>query len=140
MEKYFSKSTEDLLKEFKVSKNGLNDQQILEGFKLHGFNELRQKKKQGIIEVFFSQFKDLLIFILIMAGVISILSNNLESTIVIFSVIILNAVLGTLQHFKAEKSLDSLKALSAPCSKVIRNGERIEIQSRNSWRFNCSRW
>ena len=131
MEKYFSKSTEDLLKEFKVSKNGLNDQQILEGFKLHGFNELRQKKKQGIIEVFFSQFKDLLIFILIMAGVISILSNNLESTIVIFSVIILNAVLGTLQHFKAEKSLDSLKALSAPCSKVIRNGERIEIQSRN---------
>ena len=77
MEKYFSKSTEDLLKEFKVSKNGLNDQQILEGFKLHGFNELRQKKKQGIIEVFFSQFKDLLIFILITAGIISILSDNL---------------------------------------------------------------
>ena len=59
------------------------------------------------------------------------LSDNVESTIVIFSVIILNAVLGTIQHFKAEQSLDSLKALSAPCAKVIRDGKKIEIQSRN---------
>ena len=59
------------------------------------------------------------------------LSDNVESTIVIFSVIILNAVLGTIQHFKAEQSLDSLKALSAPCAKVIRDGKKIEIQSRD---------
>ena len=59
------------------------------------------------------------------------LSNNVESTIVIFAVIILNAVLGTVQHFKAEQSLDSLKALSAPSAKVIRNGSKIEIHSKN---------
>ena len=71
-----------------------------------------------------SMFKDLLVFILIVAGIISMLSNNVESTIVIFSVIILNAVLGTVQHFKAEQSLDSLKALSAPCAKVIRDSKK----------------
>ena len=59
------------------------------------------------------------------------LSNDVESTIVIFSVIILNAVLGTVQHFKAEQSLESLKALSAPCAKVIRDGKKIEIQSKD---------
>ena len=93
--------------------------------------ELNQKKNKSVVQVFFSQFKDLLIFILIAAGIISMLSDNVESTIVIFSVIILNAVLGTIQHFKAEQSLDSLKALSAPCAKVIRDGKKIEIQSRD---------
>ncbi|MEG0318409.1 MAG: cation-translocating P-type ATPase, partial [Niameybacter sp.] len=62
-------------------------------------------------------------------AIISILSGNIESTIVIFAVIILNAILGTVQHFKAEKSLSSLKALSAPSAKVIRNGQKVELAS-----------
>jgi len=94
MEKFFSKSASEVLKNFNVSKSGLNDSQTKENLSKYGYNQLSEKKKQGIMEVFLSQFKDLLIFILITAGIISILSDNLESTIVIFSVIILNAVLG----------------------------------------------
>ena len=67
------------------------------------------------------QFLDLLVIILIAAAVISLATGNYESTIVILVVIILNAILGTVQHFKAEKSLQSLKALSSPVAKVIRN-------------------
>ena len=131
MEKYFSKTTEEALNYLKVSKEGLSTRQAKENLSTYGFNELNQKKNKSVVQVFFSQFKDLLIFILIAAGIISMLSDNVESTIVIFSVIILNAVLGTIQHFKTEQSLDSLKALSAPCAKVIRDGKKIEIQSRN---------
>ena len=125
MEKYFSKTTEEALNYLKVSKEGLSTRQAKENLSTYGFNELNQKKNKSVVQVFFSHFKDLLIFILIAAGIISMLSDNVESTIVIFSVIILNAVLGTIQHFKAEQSLDSLKALSAPCAKVIRDGKKI---------------
>lgn len=131
MSKYFSIESEEILKKFNVSKDGLNEKQIGENTNKYGLNELNQKKKKSIFQVFISQFKDLLIFILIAAGIISMLSNNVESTIVIFTVIILNAALGTVQHFKAEQSLDSLKALSAPSAKVIRNGSKIEIHSKN---------
>ena len=131
MEKYFCKTTEESLKEFNVSKEGLSGRQAEENLSSYGFNELNQKKKKSVFQVFFSQFKDLLIFILIAAGIISMLSKNVESTIVIFAVIILNAILGTVQHFKAEQSLDSLKALSAPSAKVIRDGKKIEVPSRD---------
>ena len=131
MSKYFSIETEEILEKFNVSKDGLNEKQVDENISKYGLNELNQKKKKSVLQVFITQFKDLLIFILIAAGIISMLSNNVESTIVIFAVIILNAVLGTVQHFKAEQSLDSLKALSAPSAKVIRNGSKIEIHSKN---------
>lgn len=131
MKKYFFKTIEESLKEFNVSKEGLSNRQAEENLYYYGFNELNQKKKKSVLQVFLSQLKDLLVFILIGAGVVSILSKNLESTIVIFSVIILNAILGTVQHFKAEQSLDSLKSLSTPCSKVIRDGKKIEIPSKD---------
>ena len=68
--------------------------------------------------------------ILIAAAIISMFSGNLESTIVIFAVITMNAILGTVQHVKAEKSLESLKSLSSPGAKVIRNGQKIETDSK----------
>ena len=68
--------------------------------------------------------------ILIAAAIISMFSGNIESTIVIFAVIIMNAILGTVQHIKAEKSLESLKSLSSPSAKVIRDGQKIEIDSK----------
>lgn len=76
------------------------------------------------------QFKDLLVIILIIAAIISAISGNGESTIVIVAVITLNAILGTVQHFKAEKSLESLKALSSPSAKVMRDGRKIEVSSK----------
>lgn len=75
------------------------------------------------------QFCDLLVVILIIAALISMVSGNVESTVVILAVIILNAILGTVQHAKAEKSLDSLKSLSSPNAKVLRDGQKVEIPS-----------
>ena len=80
--------------------------------------------------MFLEQFKDLLVVILIVAAIISMLSGQGESTIVIFAVLILNAVLGTVQYFKAEKSLESLKAMSSPTAKVLRGGAKVEVPSK----------
>ena len=130
MKKFFSKTYEEVLNDFNVSKSGLTDGQVAENLKKYGYNQLTEKKKQTIWEVFFGQFKDLLVIILIIAALISMATGDAESTIVIIAVITLNAVLGTVQHFKAEQSLDSLKALSSPNAKVYRNGEKIEIPSK----------
>lgn len=130
MEKFFSKTSKDVLKNFNVTKEGLTDKQVAESIEKNGYNELTEKKKKSLLIVFLEQFKDLLVVILIIAGILSIITGNVESTIVIFAVIILNAILGTVQHVKAEKSLDSLKALSSPNAKVIRNGVKLEIPSR----------
>ncbi len=130
MEKFFSKASNDVLKNFNVTKEGLTDKQVAESIEKNGYNELTEKKKKSLLLVFLEQFKDLLVVILIIAGILSIITGNVESTIVIFAVIILNAILGTVQHVKAEKSLDSLKALSSPNAKVIRNGVKVEIPSR----------
>lgn len=130
MEKYFCKSTEEILKSFDVTKSGLSDSQVESQYEKCGYNELNEKKKKSIFMVFLEQFKDLLVAILIIAGIISLITGNTESTIVIFAVIIMNAILGTVQHIKAEQSLNSLKALSAPSAKVFRNGIKIEIPSK----------
>ena len=130
MKKFFSKTYEEVLNDFNVSKSGLTDGQVSENLTKYGYNQLTEKKKQTLWEVFFGQFKDLLVIILIIAALISMATGDAESTIVIIAVITLNAVLGTVQHFKAEQSLDSLKALSSPNAKVYRNGEKIEIASK----------
>lgn len=130
MKKFFSKTYEETLKEFNVSKSGLTEKQAKENLDKYGYNELTQKKRATVWEVFFSQFKDLLVIILIIAALISMATGDAESTLVIIAVITLNAVLGTVQHFKAEQSLDSLKALSSPTAKVIRDGKKIEIPSK----------
>ena len=96
----------------------------------YGENVLEEKEKKSVFRIFLEQFADLLVIILIAAAVISMVSGNVESTLVIFAVIILNAVLGTVQYVKAEKSLDSLKELSAPKAKVLRDGIKTEIASK----------
>ena len=132
MEKYFLKSQEEVLQKFNVSKtSGLSTAQVEANINEHGYNELVETKKDSVIKVFFDQFKDLSVIILIVAALISMFMKNVESTIVIFAVLILNAILGTVQHIKAEKSLDALKSLSSPKAKVLRNGEKMEIPSRD---------
>ncbi|WMJ23905.1 cation-translocating P-type ATPase [Paludicola sp. MB14-C6] len=130
MSNYFNQETKEVLKQFDVSLKGLDDEQVSASREKNGLNELDEGKKKHPIIVFLEQFKDLLVFILIAAAVISMISGNVESTIVIFAVIIINAILGTVQHFKAEKSLASLKAMSSPSAKVMRKGQKIEIDSK----------
>lgn len=127
---YWNYSEEELRKEFGVEKNGLSTKQVEKIRAEKGENVLQEGKKKSVLEVFLSQFCDLLVVILIVAAVISMFSGNMESTLVILLVLIMNAILGTVQHVKAEKSLDSLKQLSSPSAKVIREGTKQEIPSR----------
>lgn len=130
MDNFFSKSVDETLKHFNTSTDGLSSKEVTARLEKYGENSLTEKEKATVFEVFFTQFKDLLVCILIGAAIISALTGNVESTIVIIAVITLNAILGTVQHFKAEQSLDSLKALSSPSAKVFRNGSKCEIDSK----------
>ncbi len=127
---YWNYSAEELKKEFRVTENGLSTKQVEEIRQEKGENVLKEGRKKSVIEVFLSQFCDLLVVILMVAAVISMFSGNVESTIVILLVLIMNAILGTVQHVKAQKSLDSLKQLSSPNAKVIRDGIKQEIPSK----------
>lgn len=132
MEKqYYLQTKDEVLKEFHTSSDGLSTKQAEENLAKYGKNALVEGKKKTTFQVFLEQFKDLMVIILIIAAVISAFTGELESTLVIIAVLILNAVLGTVQHIKAEKSLESLKSLSSPSAKVLRNGEKIEIDSKD---------
>lgn len=130
MEQMFRRTAQQIMEQFGVTAEGLSQQQVEKQRQTYGENVLAEEKKKSALVVFLEQFKDLLVIILIAAAVISAVSGNGESTIVIIAVITLNAILGTVQHFKAEKSLESLKALSSPNAKVMRDGRRVEVPSR----------
>lgn len=130
MKQLYQRSEEELLKEYKVSKQGLSVNDAKRILEEKGENVLKESRRKSVIQVFAEQFMDMLVIILIIAAIISMLSGNVESTAVIFAVIFMNAILGTVQHQKAESSLESLKSLSTPSSKVIRGGEKIEISSK----------
>ncbi|WP_312059620.1 cation-translocating P-type ATPase [Anaerotignum sp.] len=127
MDKLWMRKKEELFREYESSKHGLSGEDAEQRLEKYGENKLREGKRKGIVQVFFEQFADLLVVILIVAAIISALTGGMEGTIVIITVLILNAILGTVQHFKAEKSLESLKAMSAPNARVIRDGEKMEV-------------
>jgi len=131
MKEFYLQTKEEVLSTLGVTSAGLTSQKAKEILEEKGPNMLKEGKKKSTFEVFLSQFADLLVVILIIAAIISMVSGNVESTIVIFAVIIMNAILGTVQHKKAEKSLESLKSLSAPNAKVLRDGIKIEVSSRD---------
>ena len=129
MKEWYQNSGKEVLEALGVTPGGLSDSQVKERKQKYGGNALQETKRKGSLQVFLEQFQDLLVIILIIAAVISMLTDNVESTVVIFAVIILNAILGTVQHQKAEKSLESLKSLSSPCTRVMRNGRKMELSS-----------
>lgn len=130
MQEYWKMTGQELRQLFQTGEKGLTDEQVEEIRKEKGENVLTEKKQESILSVFLHQFCDLLIVILLIAAIISMFSGNMESTIVIVLVLIMNAVLGTVQHVKAQKSLDSLKELSSPVAKVVRNGILTEVASK----------
>lgn len=132
MKAYYRESKEEVLKELGANEQqGLTNKAAQEKLAQVGPNALAEGKKKSVVEVFLEQFKDLMVIILIVAAVISAFTGNLESTTVIIVVLILNAILGTVQHVKAEKSLEALKSLSAPVAKVLRDGKKQEIAAKD---------
>ncbi|MCD8181108.1 MAG: calcium-translocating P-type ATPase, PMCA-type [Firmicutes bacterium] len=108
---------------FGTCESGLTQRQAEENLRKFGKNEIAEGKKKNPFILFLEQYKDFLVIILIVAAIISGILGDAESAVVIFVVITINAILGTVQNLKAQQSLDSLKEMSAPTAKVIRGGE-----------------
>lgn len=129
MDKFYQLSKEETRKKVNGQQEPLTDQQVREHQEKYGKNELVEGKKKSTFQIFLEQYKDFLVIILIAAAIVSGFLGDAESAIVIFVVITMNAILGTVQTVKAEQSLNSLKKLSGPTAKVLRNGNVIQIPS-----------
>lgn len=127
MKTWYQMTAEETLRGMESSHGGLSSGQARMRCGQFGENVLQEHAGKKLWQVFLEQFQDLLVLILIAAAAISILSGSGESAAVIFAVITMNAVLGTIQHEKARKSLESLKKLSAPVAQVLRDGKSQEI-------------
>ena len=129
MDKFYQLSKEETRKKVNGQQEPLTDQQVREHQEKYGKNELVEGKKKSTFQIFLEQYKDFLVIILIAAAIVSGFLGDAESAIVILVVITMNAILGTVQTVKAEQSLSSLKKLSGPTAKVLRNGNVIQIPS-----------
>ncbi|MDD4111868.1 MAG: cation-translocating P-type ATPase [Herbinix sp.] len=127
---WFLKSQEEILNELNVdSKIGLSKDEAGKRLELYGMNKLKGKPKKSIFALFLSQLKDMLIYVLLGAAVITIAIGEYSDAIIILLVIALNAIIGVAQEFKAEKAVESLQKLTTPRSLVRRGGEVFEINS-----------
>ena len=129
MRSYYQMSGEEVLQEVNGSLEPLTNEQVREHQEQYGPNELVEGKKKTILQIFLEQYKDFLVIILIIAAVASGFMGDVESAAVILIVITMNAILGTVQTIKAEQSLASLKKLSGPEAKVLRDGAVVQIPS-----------
>lgn len=130
MSAFYNKDIDSVRQEVSGSLEPLSNQQVKINQEKYGLNELVETKAKSIPMIFLEQYKDFLVIILIIAALISGFLGDIESAIVILIVITINAILGTVQTVKAEQSLNSLKELSSPSAKVLRDGKIIEIPSK----------
>jgi Ca2+-transporting ATPase len=130
MEQYWHKDISEIAKILTTDMdNGLQSEQIKEKQNQYGPNQLKEQKGTSALTIFLEQFKNFIIWVLIGAAIISGLLQEWVDAIAIIVIVILNAILGFIQEYRAEKSLAALKKLSSPTSKVIRNGQHQVIPS-----------
>ncbi|WP_099950626.1 cation-translocating P-type ATPase [Ezakiella peruensis] len=128
---YHNQRSIDVLKEFdSMASDGLSTVEAKERLEKYGLNEFQDKKRKTFLQKFIDQFKDFMIIILIVAAIISIAAGERVDAIVILAIVILNAFLSIYQEGQAEKSLESLKQMSAPEAKVIRDGKKTVVPAR----------
>ena len=128
--KYYTLTEEATLKELKVSKKGLTNQEAEHRRQTYGLNELKAEKGVHPIRIFIEQFSSPLIWILLFALAVSIFLHETTDAIVIGVIVVLNAILGFMQEYKAERAIEALKKMASPKAKVLRNGKEIKIESK----------
>jgi len=127
---WFSKTQNEVLKEFNVNPLiGLTSEEAKARLEKYGLNKLKGKPKKSILSLFFEQLKDMLIYVLLGATAITIAIGEYVDAIIILLVVVLNAVIGVVQEYKAEKAIEALQKMATPKSLVRRDGEVIEISS-----------
>lgn len=130
MKEFYRQTVKEVLDHVESNETGLTSDQADHSREKCGWNELAEGKKKSIPRIFFEQYKDFLVLILIAAALISGILGDVESAAVIVIVITINAILGTIQTVKAEQSLQSLKKLSGPEAKVLRDGTTLQLPAR----------
>lgn len=127
---WFSKTQKEVLEELNVNPAvGLTSEEAEARLKKYGQNKLKGKPKKSLISLFFAQLKDMLIYVLLSAAVITVVIGEYVDAIIILLVVILNAVIGVVQEYKAEKAIEALQKMTTPKSLVRRDGEIKEISS-----------
>jgi Ca2+-transporting ATPase len=126
---FHTMSADSVIEHFKTRPEGLTDKETADRFSTYGKNELVEPAKRTIIQMVFEQLKSVMIIILIIAAVISGFLGEFTDTIIIFIVVILNAIIGVIQESKAERALEALKQMSKPFAKVRRNGQVIQVKT-----------
>ncbi len=127
---YYALDKKEVFELLGVSDTGLNDIEVKRRLNEYGYNELKKEKKINTFMIFISQFKNALILLLIFAGVLSLFLGEVVESIAIFSIILLNTLLGFFQEYRAEKAIEALKKISAPTARVIRNGQEQKIPAK----------
>lgn len=132
--KYYNINTNEVLKILETSEDGLSSDEAKSRLSKNGPNKLKETKKKGIVSKFISQFKDLMLIILIISAILSAFvsvktGESFTDTIVILFVVVLNAILGVIQESKAEKAIEALKDMSLPYIKVKRDGKVQSIKT-----------
>lgn len=126
---FYQRTVDDVMSQMKAHPTGLSDQEVKDRREQFGANRLTSKRRTTLIEKFISQFKDLMIIILIIAAIIAGIAGETVDAAIILAVVILNAVFGVFQESKAENAIDSLKEMSAPMATVLRNNQPMSIKS-----------
>lgn len=124
---WHSKSAKDVMQELESREEGLSDSEAKERLTYYGTNELRKRKKKSIGKMLLEQITDVMVLILIAAAVLSMLLGEWAEAIVIFTIIVVDAVIGVIEENKATNALEALKQMSAPTACVRRDGEESII-------------
>ena len=119
------------IRKISTSYNGLTEKEAERRLLEYGYNELRERKKASVLSIFLSQFKDFMVIVLLVATLISFFLGETMDAIAIVIIVIMNALLGFIQEYRTEKSVEALKELSAPHAIIIRDGKERDIQARN---------
>lgn len=130
MKELYQMTSDEVRQKLNGKTEPLTNEEIAKRQQEYGLNELVEEKKKNVFQVFLKQFADFLVIILIIAAIVSAALGDVESSVVILVVITMNGILGTVQTIKAEHSLQSLKELSMPLAKVIRDGQVMKISSK----------
>jgi P-type Ca2+ transporter type 2C len=129
MSQYYSQNISAVFSHLEATMNGLTDGEVRKREAQYGPNELIEKKKVPAWLLFFNQFKNLMIVILVVAAIISGFVSDIADTVIIFIIIILNAIIGFLQEYRAEKAMDALKKMTITQSQVVRDGKSYIVSS-----------
>tara|TARA_Y100000031_G_C8240783_1_gene395596 strand:- start:143 stop:2824 length:2682 start_codon:yes stop_codon:yes gene_type:complete len=130
-ENYYALKINKVFELLKSSKTGLTSSDSKRRLQKYGPNELEKGKKISAFQIFVNQFKNALILLLIGAGVLSLFLGETVESIAMFGIVLLNAILGFVQEFRAEKAIEALQKISAPTAKVLRNGKQIKIAAKD---------